>query len=358
LREKEELQITIAYVKGDSIITIETLQQELQRKNDKFINQTQELTAISEILAERESQIVNLTDNNKCLHNRLDVSLKEVVHQRELVILYSDNDKKSKDGGNQKQKLLAKSLTEKENELTKQKEQYELLENIFNGRFAERDAQILELTNMNKTLHGRLATSFQELVDHKLELEKMESVKKRNITTKGHGSNDDQHLHHLQLNELNKLTKEVEILRKSITEKERDLVDCRDEILSAKSDLDSYRGEMIIKEDEMHKMETQLLKGKQLQQQQQKLLDQKQQQKSYVVVRTEDFMDANSGSDDPHSIDAMRTQIISLAKALEKSEISRADALERIVKERKTNAESLKKIGGSVKRFYSSIASP
>ena len=112
------------------------------------------------------------------MHNRLAASLKDVVHQRELVILYSDNDKKSNDGLNQKQKLLAKSLTEKENELTKQKEQYELLENIFNGRVAERDAQILELTNINKTLHGRLATSFQELVDHKLELKKMKTVKK------------------------------------------------------------------------------------------------------------------------------------------------------------------------------------
>eukprot|EP00571_Detonula_confervacea_P010641 CAMPEP_0172306968 /NCGR_PEP_ID=MMETSP1058-20130122/7921_1 /TAXON_ID=83371 /ORGANISM="Detonula confervacea, Strain CCMP 353" /LENGTH=2065 /DNA_ID=CAMNT_0013019021 /DNA_START=95 /DNA_END=6292 /DNA_ORIENTATION=- len=55
------------------------------------------------------------------------------------------------------------------------------------------------------------------------------------------------------------------------------------------------------------------------------------------------------------SDDYLRSQIVVLAQALERSELQRADALERIFTERKTNGDSLRQLGESVKRFYSTV---
>lgn len=55
------------------------------------------------------------------------------------------------------------------------------------------------------------------------------------------------------------------------------------------------------------------------------------------------------------SDDYLRSQIVVLAQALEKSELQRADALERIFVERKSNEASLRQLGESVKRFYSTV---
>ncbi|KAL7484511.1 hypothetical protein ACHAW6_010158 [Cyclotella cf. meneghiniana] len=60
-------------------------------------------------------------------------------------------------------------------------------------------------------------------------------------------------------------------------------------------------------------------------------------------------------ADDIESDDYLRHQIVILAKALERSELQRADALDRITRERKSNADSLKQLGESVKRFYSAM---
>jgi len=59
--------------------------------------------------------------------------------------------------------------------------------------------------------------------------------------------------------------------------------------------------------------------------------------------------------EEAESTDNMRQLIISLSQALEKSEIQRADAVERLLRERKTNADSLKRLGDSVKRFYMTL---
>uniref|UniRef100_A0A7S2XLZ7 Uncharacterized protein n=1 Tax=Attheya septentrionalis TaxID=420275 RepID=A0A7S2XLZ7_9STRA len=60
--------------------------------------------------------------------------------------------------------------------------------------------------------------------------------------------------------------------------------------------------------------------------------------------------------DDEFSVDVMRDQIVTLALALETSELDRADAMDRIGRERKDNADSLKRLGLLVKRFYSTLS--
>jgi hypothetical protein len=53
--------------------------------------------------------------------------------------------------------------------------------------------------------------------------------------------------------------------------------------------------------------------------------------------------------------DYLRDQIVILAQALERSELQRADVLDRLTRERKSNSDSLKQLGESVKRFYSAV---
>lgn len=60
-------------------------------------------------------------------------------------------------------------------------------------------------------------------------------------------------------------------------------------------------------------------------------------------------------AEDADSDDFLRSQIVILAQALERAELHRAEALERIITERRSNANVVSQLGDSVKRFYSTI---
>ena len=55
------------------------------------------------------------------------------------------------------------------------------------------------------------------------------------------------------------------------------------------------------------------------------------------------------------SDDNLKSQIVILAQALERSELQRADALDRIFTERKSYEDTLRQLGDSMKRFYSTV---
>ena len=54
-------------------------------------------------------------------------------------------------------------------------------------------------------------------------------------------------------------------------------------------------------------------------------------------------------------IDSLRSHVVSLALALERSENNRADSIGRLVSERETHAHSLRCLSENVKRFYSTV---
>jgi len=66
-------------------------------------------------------------------------------------------------------------------------------------------------------------------------------------------------------------------------------------------------------------------------------------------------LESEMSKEEAETSENMRNLIISLSQALEKSETQRADGIERLLRERKTNADSLRKLGESVKRFYVSL---
>mmetsp|Transcript_36641 Transcript_36641/g.88507 ORF Transcript_36641/g.88507 Transcript_36641/m.88507 type:complete len:2971 (+) Transcript_36641:79-8991(+) len=60
--------------------------------------------------------------------------------------------------------------------------------------------------------------------------------------------------------------------------------------------------------------------------------------------------------DEAENVDQMQADIVALAQALERSEMGRAELIERIERERQTNADSLRRLTESVKRFYSTLS--
>jgi len=63
-----------------------------------------------------------------------------------------------------------------------------------------------------------------------------------------------------------------------------------------------------------------------------------------------------STQEDAENIDSLRSSIVALAQALERSESRRADAIERLMMERDTHVDSLRRLSDSVKRFYSTLS--
>lgn len=95
--------------------------------------------------------------------------------------------------------------------------------------------------------------------------------------------------------------------------------------MSSKSDLDISLGEMTLEEKSDEAGDDEL---------------------SLHNLLAESFIDSD---------DYIRSQVVILAQALERSELQRADALERIFAERKLYEDSLRQLGESVKRFYSTV---
>ena len=54
-------------------------------------------------------------------------------------------------------------------------------------------------------------------------------------------------------------------------------------------------------------------------------------------------------------VESLRSQIVTLAMALEHSETQRAETIDRLVEERRENGESLRRLKESVQRFHSDV---
>jgi chromosome segregation ATPase len=131
---------------------------------------------------------------------------------------------------------------------------------------------------------------------------------------------------------------EVHELQREMRTKDGQISHLEREVHSLGSDLSDSRKELASKKQHVEKLSLEILD----------LRSQAEQQPtSRVLALTHD---------EAESVDTMRSQIISLAQALEKSETRRASAIERLEKERQTNADSLRRLTESVKRFYSTLS--
>mmetsp|Transcript_2721 Transcript_2721/g.3975 ORF Transcript_2721/g.3975 Transcript_2721/m.3975 type:complete len:616 (+) Transcript_2721:96-1943(+) len=150
------------------------------------------------------------------------------------------------------------------------------------------------------------------------------------------------------------LSKDISLLKLKLADKDSEVTSIKEQMENALNEKDEEIGKLRAAEQLSYTEETkEEIEGEPFHQDQ-----------SYV--KTEEEKECYSGEEDDDSLqgllaeetdsdDFLRSQIVILAQALERAELRRAQALERIVTERKSNADIVSQLGLSVKRFYSTI---
>eukprot|EP00980_Cylindrotheca_fusiformis_P008123 scaffold1727_cov133-Cylindrotheca_fusiformis.AAC.26 len=134
------------------------------------------------------------------------------------------------------------------------------------------------------------------------------------------------------------MKREVQELQREMRRKDGRVSELEREVHSLGSDLSHSRKELASKKQSVEKLSAELVDLR-----------------SRVEQQATSSALALTTQNEAESVDTMRSQLISLAQALEKSETRRASAIERLEKERLANADSLRRLTESVKRFYSTL---
>ena len=157
--------------------------------------------------------------------------------------------------------------------------------------------------------------------------------------------------------EVKELHQKLSLLELKLAKKEEEVITLVNESSSNKSKLMETTAALAVKNDEMIAFNDQL-----------ESLQNKFQHHVVDLDTCDDTQEENNREDDDDvslqnllaeasldSDDYLRRQIVILAQALQRSELQRADALERIYNERKVNADALCQLGESAKRYYSTV---
>lgn len=138
-----------------------------------------------------------------------------------------------------------------------------------------------------------------------------------------------------------KLRSEFNALYGAMTKKSDLVVDMESQLQSLSSELATCREGLLAKEEDIRRLtyDIEAQNSKDLQS---------------TVATTARILE--STHEDAETLEKMRSHIIALGQALERSESQRAEALDRLMKERLANAQSLKHMTESVKRFYWSMS--
>ena len=134
------------------------------------------------------------------------------------------------------------------------------------------------------------------------------------------------------------IEREVQALQQTMTSKDSQISTLKRQLQSLGGDLSASHQGLAAKQEDVHRLSSEL---EELRTQANRPVT------SQVLELTQD--EAESG-------DKMRSHIVSLAHALEQAENRRAEAIERLEKERQANADSLRRLTESVKRFYSTLS--
>ena len=137
---------------------------------------------------------------------------------------------------------------------------------------------------------------------------------------------------------------ETNNLKRSLASKDGEVVMLRHKIQSLSDSLEESR-EVI--ENQKIDLETLANERVDLENQQRSI------QKAGSSTATALLQHTKENADD---VEFLRSAVITLAKALETSENRRADSIDRLLTERETYAESLRRLSDSVKRFYSTLS--
>ena len=131
------------------------------------------------------------------------------------------------------------------------------------------------------------------------------------------------------------IEREVHLLQQQMRQKDSEIGKLQSQLQSLDSDLSNKHKELESKQEHVDKLSSEL----------------KDLRSQSMTDRTLDLT-----RDEAENSEKMRQQIVALAKALERSEGQRALVIERLEGERQANADSLRRLTESVKRFYSTLS--
>jgi chromosome segregation ATPase len=143
------------------------------------------------------------------------------------------------------------------------------------------------------------------------------------------------------------ILQEMGALRLHVQKTERKIASLEKQVESLTLELSTTNNMLLLKDEELQRVSLELE-------------DNRAAQLEATQRVTSNILQSDMSKSEAESADNMRKLVITLSQALEKSESQRADAIDRLLRERKTNADSLKRLGESVKRFYTTLngASP
>jgi chromosome segregation ATPase len=318
---EEELKTENLDELRDELSTLHEERQQLDLDNEELLVQLGLMQQVKiETQAECEieldtlrEQVINLQDECTRLQNNLDMSMTNTLSLR-------DEDKSHS----------VKMLKDENNSLRHTLHQVREENKSLTGRIKDlEEMKALEIANNGvaddeiKKLHQELALLELKLVNKEEEFKSAENEKNASL------ENRDL--------EIKKLTTKCFLKEEEIKEVSSKLDATNDEMASFTRKLESIQSDF------------------QRQRQGDQSVHDFREEKSYEAdddeISLQDILaDATLDSDD-----YLRSQIVVLAKALQRSELQRADALERIFLERKANADALCQLGESAKRFYSTV---
>jgi len=131
--------------------------------------------------------------------------------------------------------------------------------------------------------------------------------------------------------------RELQVLRKQMAQKDDEIANMEQNFHSLNTALSNSNEEMESKEQSIAALTAELEKIKS------------------IAMKPTSSRVLEMSRDQAENVDMMRSQIVSLAQALETSESRRAEVIEKIETERQAHAESLRLMTVNMKRFYSTL---
>jgi chromosome segregation ATPase len=154
------------------------------------------------------------------------------------------------------------------------------------------------------------------------------------------------------------LSKDISLLKLKLADKDGEVLSIKEQMEHALNEKDEEIGKLRAAEQQAYTEETnEEVEGESYDQDQYQAYVKTEEEKEFYSGDEDDDIVSLQGllAEEADSDDFLRSQIVILAQALERAELHRAEVLERIISERKSNADIVSQLGLSVKRFYSTI---
>jgi len=292
--------------KKDDIITVykgmeETMQKRIEEVDAKLTHSSHEEARLQEKLTEVQNLYMELKKEISRKQDRID--------KMEVELLSSEL------------KLNAKEVASSD-----VNESYVVEQEDLQIILKEKENEILELQLSIESIKSRLITTQAELAEQKMKVcgGTSEATDERDI-------------------EFEAQQEKIEFLEASLLEHENAYQEATSLLEVMNTDIETTHNVLTEKEKELQELVELVTE-----------LEVKLQQSNKPFVSS-DIPEADT-KDEAESVDFMREQIIYLANALEQSETQRAEAIDRILTERKANSDTIKRLKDSVKRFYSTLS--